>query len=383
MEQVRYAPLHTPQTISSYFVKTVITPWHLKDFNVGLARYAAGLIAAIGKVDTETQYEIVTPHKIKGFPNYPNIRHRTLRIPFFKRRVWEQIVPLISRPYDVLHFPYDSCMAFKHGKFMVTIHDVKPLLFQTGQRSPNWMERLLAPNRFKMIDHVATISEASRRDIAQRLGFPDDRITVVYPGVDLDQFHPLGGTQSMISRISGTKPYILCVGGADATKNVETLIDAFSLLPQRLQATYDLILAGDFRRREDIRDRVAKAGIERHTIFPGTVSDERLIELYQHAAVFVFPSRYEGFGLPVLEAMACGCPVICSNAASLPEVAGDAALLRHPEDVKGFAEDMERVLSDAVFQGTLRERGFLRAATFSWDRTAREMVALYHKVAAQ
>jgi glycosyltransferase involved in cell wall biosynthesis len=365
-------------------LKIVIAPWHLKDFNVGLSRYAASLIAAIGKVDTKNQYEIVTPHKISGFPAYPNIRHRTLRIPFFKRRVWEQIVPLIFRPYDVLHFPYDSCVAFKHGKFVVTIHDVKPLLFQTGQTSPNWIERLLTPDRFKMIDHVATVSEASRRDIIQYLGLREDNITVIYPGIDMDRFRPASSCLSdQASARSVSRPYIFCVGGADATKNVETLIDAFSLLPQCLQATYDLVLAGDFRRREDIRDRVAKAGIERHIIFPGIVSDERLIELYQHAALFVFPSRYEGFGLPVLEAMACGCPVISSNAASLPEVAGDAALLRHPEDVKGFADDMERVLSDTPLQEALRKKGFIQAAKFPWDRTAREMVALYHKIAAQ
>jgi glycosyltransferase involved in cell wall biosynthesis len=364
-------------------VKIVIAPWHLKDFNVGLSRYAVGLIAAIGKVDAKNQYEIVTPHTINLFPPYPNIRYRTVRIPFFKRRVWEQIAPLFCGPYDVLHLPYDSCVAYRRGKFIVTIHDVKPLLFHTGQTNPNWIERLLIPDRFKMIDHVVTISEASRRDIVRCLGFPNDRITVVYPGVDLDQFHPVGTTQGMVKRIPGTRPYVLCVGGVDASKNVETLIDAFSILPQVLRVTYDLVLAGDFRRREDIRDRVAKTGIGKQIVFPGIVSDEQLIELYQHAALFVFPSRYEGFGLPVLEAMACGCPVICSNAASLPEVAGDAALLRHPEDIKGFAEDMERVLTDGALRQGLCERGLAQVAKFPWDRTARDTIALYRRVLTQ
>jgi glycosyltransferase involved in cell wall biosynthesis len=362
-------------------VKIVIAPWHLKDINVGLSRYALGLIAAIGKVDAKNQYEIVTPHTVNFFPPYPNIKYRTVRIPFFKRRVWEQIPPLFCGPYDVLHLPYDSCVAYKRGKFIVTIHDVKPLLFRTGRTHPNSIERLLIPNRLNMIDHVVTISESSRRDISQYLGFPDDRITVVYPGVDLDRFHPISSAQT-VSELTN-RPYILCVGGADATKNVETLIDAFSLLPQALRVTYDLVLAGDFRRREDIRDRVAKAGIGQQTIFPGIVSDEQLIELYHHAAVFVFPSRYEGFGLPVLEAMACGCPVICSNAASLPEVAGDAALLRDPEDVEGFAEDIERVLTDGALRQGLRERGLAQAAKFPWERTARETIAVYRRVLTQ
>ena len=363
----------------------LIAAWHLKDFNVGLGRYTGGLLCALGEVDQENQYEIVAPQKINGLPFRHNIHHRTVRIPFFKRRVWEQVAPLLCRTHDVLHLPYDSCVALKRGKFVVTIHDVKPLLFRTGRTRPHVIERLLIPDRLRMIDHVVAISEASRRDIVRHLGFPDDRITVVYPGVDLDRFHPVNDGDHVVDRTSGPKssPYILCVGGADPTKNVEALIDAFSLLPHSLQRTYQLVLAGDFRRREDIRSRIAKAGIGQHVLFPGIVNDERLIDLYQHAAVFVFPSRYEGFGLPALEAMACGCPVICSNAASLPEVAGEAALLRDPDDVEGFAEDMKHVLMDGGLRQRLRERGLSQAAKFPWSRTARETVAVYRHVLTQ
>jgi len=364
-------------------VNILIAAWHLKDFNVGLGRYARGLLSALGEVDQENQYEIVTPQKIDDLLPHHNIRHRTVRIPFFKRRVWEQVAPLLCRRHDILHLPYDSCVALKRGKLVVTIHDVKPLLFRTGRTHPHVIERLLIPDRLRVIDHVVTISEASRRDIVQCLGFSDDRITVVYPGVDLDRFHPVEDVQRVVDRTSGTKssPYILCVGGADPTKNVETLIDAFRLLPQPLQRTYQLVFAGDFRRRDDLRSRIVKAGIGRHVLFLGIVSDERLIDLYQHAAVFVFPSRYEGFGLPILEAMACGCPVICSNTSSLPEVAGKAALLRDPEDVEGFAADIERVLMDGALRRDLRERGLAQATKFPWHRTARATIAVYRQVA--
>lgn len=363
----------------------LIAAWHLKDFNVGLGRYTRGLLSGLGEVGQENQYEIVTPEKINGLPPHHNITYRTVRIPFFKRRVWEQVAPLLCGTHDVLHLPYDSCVALKRGKLIVTIHDVKPLLFQTGRTRPHAIERLLMPDRRTTIDHVVTISEASRRDIIRHLGFPDDRITVVYPGVDLDRFHPRNDAEHDAEQTSAPKsrPYILCVGGADPTKNVETLIDAFGLLPQPLQTTYDLVLAGDFRRREDIRNRIAKAGIGQHVLFSGIVSDERLIDLYQHATVFVFPSRYEGFGLPVLEAMACGCPVICSNASSLPEVAGEAALLRDPEDVEGFAEEMKRVLMDGGLRQRLRERGLSQAAKFPWSRTAHETIAVYRHVLTQ
>ncbi len=163
---------------------------------------------------------------------------------------------------------------------------------------------------------------------------------------------------------------------------METLIDAFARLPLSLRDAHELVLVGDFRRRQDIRDRVSRVGIEKQSIFTGVVTDEHLIELYQRAALFVFPSRYEGFGLPVLEAMASGCPVISSNASSLPEVAGDAAILVDPLDVGGFARTMDRVLSDSDLRQTLCAKGLVQAAKFSWDQTARDTLAVYQKVAS-
>ncbi|WP_447979747.1 glycosyltransferase family 4 protein [Candidatus Nitrospira bockiana] len=353
-----------------------LAAWHLKDFNVGLGRYARSLIEAIGAVDRSHQYEIFMPASAIIFPARPNVRYHKLTIPVFKRRVWEQAVSLCPGGYDVLHFPYDSCVLWKRGRFLVTIHDVKPLLFNLGRPSPPWLERLLVRDRRAMIDHVITDSESSRQDIVKHLGYDEDRVTVVYPGVDLLRFRPKTDRPAAAAR-----PYVLSVAGNDPTKNVETLIDAFARLPAALRDSHHLVLAGDFRRRPDLKERVAQAGLEGRTVFTGVVSDERLIDLYQDAALFVFPSRYEGFGLPVLEAMACGCPVISSNASSLPEVAGAAAILIDPVDVEGLAQQMGRVLEDQGLQRALRERGLAQAAQFSWERTARETIAVYEKVA--
>ncbi|TAJ09013.1 MAG: glycosyltransferase family 1 protein [Nitrospirae bacterium] len=225
-----------------------------------------------------------------------------------------------------------------------------------------------------------TDSRCSQRDIVERLGVPAARITVVCPGVELERFRPAPVLQT---GGGADRPYVLCVAGADPTKNVESLVEAFSRLPGALREGYDLVLAGDFRRRLDLHELVRQTGIERQTVFTGVVSDERLIDLYQRASLFVFPSRYEGFGLPVLEAMACGCPVISSSASSLPEVAGDAAILVEPSDVDGFTRQMERVLTDRALWTDLRERGLARAVQFSWDRTARETVAVYRRVVGQ
>lgn len=360
-------------------MKITIAAWHLRDFNVGLGRYCRGLIEAIGRVDTENRYEILMPTDLCRFPERPNIRYRVIRFPVFRRRFWEQVAPWLGGRYDLLHFPYDSGVAWKRGKFVVTIHDVKPLIFGElrGRRNlNNVLQQLLVRDKRARIDHVLTDSKCSRRDIVTHLGVPDDRVTVVYPGVELDRFRPV--TDDPVE--GSLRPYVLCVAGADPTKNVETLVDAFARLPRPLREAHDLMLVGDFRRRVDLRKRVSRAGIEKQTVFTGVVSDDRLVELYRHAALFVFPSRYEGFGLPVLEAMACGCPVISSNASSLPEVAGDAAVLVNPLDIGGLTDEMERVLPDTTLRADLRARGLARAAQFSWDRTARETIAVYAKV---
>jgi glycosyltransferase involved in cell wall biosynthesis len=210
----------------------------------------------------------------------------------------------------------------------------------------------------------------------ERLRFPTERISVVYPGIDRDQFKPDFSSPSR----SNSRPYILCVAGSDPTKNVEALLDAFAQLPCELREAHDVVLVGDLRRRQDVRDRVGQLGITAQTKFASVVDDAQLVALYQHARVFVFPSRYEGFGFPVLEAMACGCPVITSNASSLPEVVGDAALLADPSDIKGFVKHLEQVLADEELRRMLREKGLVRAAQFSWARAARETVRVYERV---
>ncbi|MDQ6736032.1 MAG: glycosyltransferase family 4 protein [Nitrospirota bacterium] len=358
-------------------MKILLAAWHLKDFNVGLGRYVRCLIEALGAVDRDNEYEIVMPVGQPPFTPHPNIRYRTVRIPIFKRRVWEQVVPWLCDRHDILHLPYDSCVIRKRGKLVVTIHDVKPLLFNTGRYTRPLLERFLVPDRRAVIDHVVTVSTASSLDIQRLLGFPAQRMTVIYPGVDLQRFRPTDASNKIDS------PYVLAVTGADPTKNMETLIQAFARLPLSLREGHKLILAGDLRRRPELGRLIEELGIGPQTVFAGIVSDDQLIELYQHAAVFVFPSRYEGFGLPVLEAMACGCPVICSNASSLPEVAGHAALLVDPTDVEGFAQDMERVLTDAALRQSMRERGLAQAAQFPWERTARETIAVYQNVLSQ
>jgi len=278
-------------------VKIVIAAWHLKDFNVGLGRYARGVIQGFADLETGHEYEILIPCTPETLPTRPHLHYRRVSLPVFKRRVWEQVAPLAAGRYDVIHFLYDACVLWKRGKFISTIHDMKPILFELGKTGPSRLERAIVKDRRAWIDHVVTDSESSRADIIKHLDMPPQRLSVVYPGVDLARFRQAASDADVAER---PRPYVLCVAGADPTKNVESLIDAFSRLPRDVRDACDLVLAGDFRRRPDIRELASRRGIAAQTRFAGVVSDEALVDLYQQAAVFAFPSRYEGFGLPVL-----------------------------------------------------------------------------------
>ena len=174
-------------------MKIVISAWHVKNRNVGIGRYTYHLIESLARVDQTNQYEILIPEGTHDFHPWPNVRYRLIRLPVFKRRVWEQLAPLVVGKYDLLHFPYDSCIGIKKGKFMVTLHDAKPILFPQTSNRHNWkqgLKNIIAPHPFQKIDHVVTVSECSRRDLMGQLGIPDDRITVIYQGVDLEKFAP-------------------------------------------------------------------------------------------------------------------------------------------------------------------------------------------------
>ena len=175
-------------------------------------------------------------------------------------------------------------------------------------------------------------------------------------------------------------PYVLCVAGTDPSKNVKNLIGAFSRLPSEIRRQHHLVLVGDVKRCKALQQLVKEQGIAEQTVFTGLVSDPQLVALYQQASAFVFPSLYEGFGFPVLEAMACGCPVITSSTSSLPEVAGKAGILVNPNNTTELMEAMTQVLTDTALARTLRKMGREQAEKFSWEKTARATADLYQKV---
>jgi glycosyltransferase involved in cell wall biosynthesis len=284
---------------------------------------------------------------------------------------------------DLVHDPTGAMpLLLTQRPRVVTIHDVIPYIYpQTSTRLDWLIYHLWLPLAVRQATLIMTDSQQSKEDIMAHLPVQAERIGVVPLAADR-RFRPLNRVEVRpISQKYGvTGPYILYVGALGSRKNLPRLLEAYARLRQ-WSARWKLVIAGGRKWKfSPIFEAVERLGLEAQVHFTGYVADEDLPALYNGADLFVFPSLYEGFGLPVLEAMACGTPVVTSNTSSLPEVTGEAALLVDPYDVAAISTAMRRVLTDPELARGLRERGLARAAQFSWERTARETVAVYERV---
>ncbi|MDI7274750.1 MAG: glycosyltransferase family 1 protein [Anaerolineae bacterium] len=264
-----------------------------------------------------------------------------------------------------------------------TLYDLTFRLYSDTHTLANrWYLTLMVPRFLRAAGGVIAISECTRRDALRLYRLDETRVRVIYPGV-APRFRPADPAVSagVLHRYGLPARLILYVGTIEPRKNLVTLLQAYSAL-RRAGCEQRLAIVGRTGWRSGGFWRALRElGLEREVCLPGYVADVDLPALYSAADVFVFPSLYEGFGLPVLEAMACGAPVVCSEAASLPEVAGDAALLVPPRDVAALTAALRRVLEDSSLRQTLGARGLARAREFTWERTARLTLALYDQVA--
>ena len=281
-----------------------------------------------------------------------------VRLPLLLRR---------ERP-SLAHFLYVIPPLWR-GPALVTVHDLsferQPELMTTRDRV---LFRSLVPGSTRRAERVLTGSEHTKRDLLERYALPEEKVVVTPYGVD-----PAFGRDGD-ERPEGV-PYVLLVGAIQPRKDPLTALEALARLDPELR----LVFAGPEKRGGDeVRQTIARLGLERRVDLLGHVTKPQLAELYRSAACLVFPSRYEGFGLPVVEAMACGTPVVATRAGSIPEVAADAAVLVEPGDPAALAEGIEQALAS---RESLVAAGFERARRFSWAETARSTLALYEELA--
>jgi glycosyltransferase involved in cell wall biosynthesis len=296
------------------------------------------------------------------------------------RLSWE----MARRPPDLLFVPAHVLPVIHPRRSVVTVHDLGYLYYPEAHRLLDRVYLDLSTRyNARAAAHLIADSSATKRDLIERYGTDSDRITVIYPGYDAANLQPVRdkeAIESIKAKYDIFSDYILFVGTLQPRKNLPRLIRAFSNL-QPLTSNLQLVIAGKKGwLYEGIFRQVEELGLTGNVVFTGYVTQEDLPALLSGARLFVFPSLYEGFGLPVLEAMACGTPVVCSNAASLPEVAGGAALLVDPLDVEGLAAALERVLGDEELRARLTQRGFEQARRFSWEKCARETLKVLENV---
>jgi len=290
---------------------------------------------------------------------------------------------------DVVHFPAhwhtqsSSFFLNRNVKKILTIHDLIPLLYPESYSrnlARRWNTSLkLIINR---ADHLIAVSQKTKEDCIEYLNIPPENITVIPNGYS-NAFHPITNGEKVKKHIESTynlDKYILFIGRVEARKNLTTLIKAFHKLKKSGLSHKLAIIGGMGWQHEEVLREIKRLDLQSEVVFPGYVPEEDLVKFYNAADLFVYPSLYEGFGLPPLEAMACGTPVVTSNTSSLPEVVGDAGIMVDPMDVDALADSMQRVLTDDALHEKLRNMGITKAQEFSWEKTAHETWQVYGQV---
>ena len=263
--------------------------------------------------------------------------------------------------------------------FIVTVHDLERICFPfSTQEAGEEISLEKDAQAIRKAEAIIAVSENTKKDLLKYLQIPDNKITVVHNGVNHESFKPT-------YRPVLSSPYILYVGSERPRKNLGRLLEAFAELKKVPGFTdLKLIKCGDPGRSDSFRDvtlqKIKELRLDSEVIFIDTISDDMLSAYYTSARVLVYPSLYEGFGLPVLEAMACDCPVIASNVSSLPEVAGDAALLFDPYNTSDMYNSMKSILTDDILRDNLVKKGRIHCKAFSWQQTAVKTLNVYNRV---
>jgi glycosyltransferase involved in cell wall biosynthesis len=361
----------------------------LHDFGIGT--YIRNLVRHLARIDSDTEFVVfcrpgdvgsirALGENFRGVPetagNYTIAEQ--VRLPIAARR---EGVALFHAPHYVLP-PLITCRS------VVTIHDCIHLMFP--QYLPNRMAPLYASTSIRLAarraTRVLTVSESSKRDILRFVPVPPEKIDVIYNAYD-ERFGIEPAEEEVVrvrERYQLTDEFVLYAGNVKPHKNLERLIEAFELVRRRGLQHLKLVLIGDdISKYTALRRAVHRHQLHKYVRFLGYMPEETLAVMYRLAAVFVFPSLYEGFGLPPIEAMASGTPVVTSNVSSLPEVAGDAALLVDPYDPVAIADGIDRVLRDEGLRRDLRMKGLARAKQFSWESSVRRVHDIYRQAVAE
>ncbi|MBN2058481.1 MAG: glycosyltransferase family 4 protein [Candidatus Saganbacteria bacterium] len=350
--------------------------------NFGISRYVYGLISALIQIDKKNRYSLLVKDDflaplIKEHDNFSLVRARAK---------WLSLAEQFELPWLIKKLKPDLFNCTISVPFilpcptLVTIHDLIHLKYPEHYSLRHKIYyRIFFRSIIKKLKGIITVSEASRKDIAYYYAVPETEIDIARPAVGAE-FHKIMD-KTEVDRFKKERglpeKFMLYVGNRKKHKNVAGLVKAYALLPDRIKEQYALVLSGasdpaleDLARGQKVADRIR---------YLGNILDEELPLAYNAAELFVFPTLYEGFGMPPLEAMACGVPVVTSNVASIPEVVGDAAVLVDPKNTRELAEAMARVLENGDLKAQLRSRALEQARRFTWEECAQNTLRTYQE----
>jgi len=351
----------------------------------GIGRLTRQLFSALFRLDKTTAYQLLyaaSPSTdMDAVPVQDNVDLRRLPLPErWQTIAWQRLrLPLwadaLAGGVDVFHAPDFALAPVRRAKTVVTVHDltfvVRP---ECAEPSLRRYLSTVVPRSVRKADRVLADSQATAGDLVRLYGAPAKRVEVLYSAAD-ERFRPVaeGAAMALLGGLEVPRPFILTVGTLQPRKNIGRLIDAF----HSLDIPHHLLVVGA---RGWLYDELLAKLNHPRIVAPEFVSDEQLVGLYNLADFFVMPSLYEGFGLPALEAMACGTPVASSTAPSLPEVVGDAALMFDPEDTAAMAEAVRRLATQPTLRQELSAAGLEQAKRFSWERSALQLKAVYESL---
>lgn len=356
----------------------------------GIGRYTRGLITTLARLDRQNRYTLMaTPDApaegLQFFGEYPNFAHK--RFPLAERWMtigWHRLyLPLpvdwFTGPVDLFHSPNFILPPARRVKTLLTVHDLSFIRHPQGavDKLRRWLEKVV-PRSLARADHVLADSHSTKLDLIDIYQIPPDQITVIGAGVEA-RFKPITAPEVLNpvrQRYNLPQKFVLGLGTLEPRKNFAGLIEGFSRSPVR--ETHHLVIAGGRGwLYDDIFAAAGASPVSDRIHFTGFVADADLPALYNLADAFAYPSHYEGFGIPVIEAMACGTPVVCADNSSLPEVAGPAALQIPATDVEALAEALQRVSIDQSLRENLIRLGFEQAQKFNWPAAAKRLLAVY------